>query len=201
MKEQRPFLIGLTGSIGMGKSTTASMFAGEGVPVWDADEAVSRLYAKGGAGVEAVGALRPDAVTDGCVDRAALKKWIAADPAALAQLEAVIHPLTDEDRKRFISSSVAGIVVLDVPLLYETGGEAKVDAVAVASVPMDIQRKRVLKRGEMTEDELEAILARQMPDKEKRERADYLIDTRTLETARDGVQFCLKDIRSRLSSA
>ena len=199
--DRRPFLIGLTGSIGMGKSTTASMFADEGVPTWDADETVKRLYAKGGVGVPAIRKLWSEAVIDDCVDRGKLKSWIAANPDALARIEAEIHPLVAEDRRRFALSADTDIALLDIPLLFETESEKDVNAVVVVSAPEDIQRARVLERGSMTEAQLDAILAKQMPDREKCARADYVIDTRTLEDAREAVHSCLQDIRSRLSNA
>lgn len=193
----RPFVLGLTGSIGMGKSTTAAMFAEEGIPVWDADAAVHRLYAPGGAAVAPVGALCGDCIVDGAVNRDALKRWLAGDPARLGRLESAVHPVVAEDRAAFLAKADAPIVLVDIPLLFETGGEAPCDAVVVVSVPQDIQRARVLARPGMTEDTLNAILARQLPDAEKRARADYVIETLTLEDARAGVQDVLRDIRGR----
>jgi len=185
----------------MGKSTTARMFAEAGCAVWDADAAVHRLYAPGGAAVEPMSALHPDAVQNGAVSRERLKEWIAADPAALGRIEALVHPLVGADRAEFIAGATADIVVLDVPLLFETGGEARVDAVAVVSAPPEVQRARVLERGTMTEAQFEAILAKQMPDAEKRARADYIIESLTLEAARAQVQAVIKDIRSRQADA
>jgi dephospho-CoA kinase len=197
----RPFVIGLTGSIGMGKTTTAEMFAREGVPVWDADAAVHRLYHRGGAAVEKIRTICPDAVSDGEVRREVLKAWIDRDKDALSQIESVVHPLVAADRAEFIRTARAEIVVIDVPLLFETGGDTAVDAVVVVSAPPALQRARVLARDGMTEARMAGILARQLPDEEKRARADYVISTETLEGARSGVQDVLNDIRRRVAHA
>ncbi len=194
----RPFVIGLTGSIGMGKSTTARMFADAGLPVWDADEAVHRLYAEGGAGVPAIGEIRPEAIRNNAVDRAELKAWIAQDPTALEKIERVVHPLVAADRARFLATCDSDIAVIDVPLLFETGMETSVDAVVVVSAPAEEQRRRVLNRAEMDPDTFATILAKQLPDAEKRKRADYVIETTSLEAARAGVQSVIADIREKL---
>ena len=197
----RPFLIGLTGSIGMGKSTTAKMFAEAAVPVWDADAAVHRLYGAGGLAVEGIAKLCPDAVIDGSVDRGALKQWISKDSTALKQIETIVHPLVAADRQAFIENTDAPLVVLDIPLLFETGGHTRVDAVVVVSAPEDVQRARVLERATMTEAQFEAIKAKQTPDAEKRSRADYVIETLSLDTAKAAVDAVLTDIRKRLCHA
>jgi dephospho-CoA kinase len=192
-------LVGLTGSIGMGKSTTTALFAEAGVPVWDADAAVHRLYARGGAAVEPVGAAFPGVVEEGAVDRSHLSARLAEDPPALARLEAIVHPLVAQDRQAFLDRAQADgarIVVLDIPLLYETGADAWVDKVVVVSAPEAVQRERVLARPGMTADKLDALLARQVPDAEKRAKADFVIDTSTgIEAARRQVQDVLAALR------
>ena len=173
-------VLGLTGSIGMGKSTTARMFADEGAWVHDADQTVHQLYARGGEAVGPVGAAFPEAIKDGAVDRQALAGAIAADPEALKRLEAVVHPLVASARNAFVEEARkagAAVVVLDVPLLFETGGHGSLDAIVVVSAAPEIHRRRVLERPGMTAGRLEALLARQMPDADKRARADFIVET------------------------
>ncbi len=176
-------ILGLTGSIGMGKTTTAAMFRDLGHAVWDADAAVARLYAEGGGAVAVIGLLFPGALRDGAVDRDVLRRIVTDDPTALARIEAVVHPLVAADRATFLSVA-APLHVLDIPLLFETGADTQVDRVAVVTAPAAVQRARVMARGTMTEAQFEAILARQMPDADKRARADYVIETTDRETAR-----------------
>lgn len=193
-----PFRLGLTGSIGMGKSTTAAMFAAAGVPVWDADAAVHRLYAPGGAAVPVIAALHPAAVREGAVDRAALKAWIAAEPGALGRIEAAVHPLVAADREAFLADAAdKPLVVLDIPLLFETGADTRMDATLVVSAPAEVQRARVLARPGMTPAQLDLILSRQMPDAEKRARATWVIETIGLDATRAAVQDLIETIRAR----
>ncbi len=181
-------VLGLTGSIGMGKSTTTAMFADAGAMVWNADDAVHSLYAKGGAAVDPVGAAFPGVVVDGAVDRIRLAKALGDDGAAFRRLEAIVHPLVMRNRLEDLAAAEARgvkLAVLDIPLLFETGGDAAVDAVVVVTAPAAVQAARVLARPGMTRERFEAILARQLPDAEKRRRADFVIDTSVgLEAAR-----------------
>lgn len=173
-------LIGLTGSIGMGKSETAKMFQALGVPVYDADAGVHRLYERDGPAVQPVGDAFPGVVRDGVVDRQELGRRVLDDRAALRRLEAIVHPLVGTDQLAFLRQAAADaqpMVVLDIPLLFETGGEARVDVVVVVSAPPDVQRQRVLERPGMSAAKFEAILAKQVPDAEKRARADFVVDT------------------------
>lgn len=190
------YRLGLTGSIGMGKSTTARLFAEAGVPVWDADAAVHRIYAPGGGGAEALAALIPEAVKDAAVDRDRLRTAVAADPALISKIEARVHPLVRRDRDAFAAGQGgADLVVYDIPLLYETGAEAGLDGVLVATAPPEVQRARVLARPDMTEAAFERLLARQLPDAEKRARADFVIHTdRGIEAARADVHALLATI-------
>jgi dephospho-CoA kinase len=171
-------ILGLTGSIGMGKSTTAKLFAEAGVPVYDADAAVHSLYE--GEAVAAIEAAFPGTTAHGKVDRNRLSAQVVHDPAAIKRLEGIVHPMLGASRQKFLHDaerSGAPVVVVDVPLLYETGGEKRVDAVVVVTTTPEIQRERVLSRDNMSGERLDAILARQLPDAEKRRRADFVVDT------------------------
>ncbi|MSU90678.1 dephospho-CoA kinase [Rhodobacteraceae bacterium 2CG4] len=180
----------------MGKSTTAQMFRDAGVPVWDADATVHRLYRPGGPAVAPVAALVPAALRDGGIDRDALSAELRRDPALLPRLERIVHPLVRRDRGAFVAAATADVVVLDIPLLYETGAEADCDAVVVVTAPEAVQRARALARPGMTVQRFRALLQRQMPDADKRARADYVIDTgRGLAAARADVQSVLQNIR------
>ena len=194
-------IVGLTGSIGMGKSTTAALFAETGAPVYDADAEVARLYAAGGAAVAPLEAAFPGVTRDGAIDRAELRQRVLGDPTALKQLESIVHPLLGAGRAEFFrhaQESGAPIVVLDIPLLFETGGERNVQVVVVVSAPEHIQRQRVLAREGMTGDQLDVILAKQLHDTEKRARADYVVDTGAgLQAARDQVRAIVADILAK----
>jgi dephospho-CoA kinase len=171
-------ILGLTGSIGMGKSTTAKLFAEAGVPVYDADAAVHKLYE--GEAAPAIEAAFPGTTVNGKVDRALLSARVVHDPAAMKQLEQIVHPMLGASRQKFFQDaerSGAPVAVVDVPLLYETGGETRVDAVVVVTTSPENQRERILARGTMTNEVLDSILARQLPDAEKRKRADFVVDT------------------------
>lgn len=189
------FKLGLTGSIGMGKSTTAQLFQDEGCDVWDADASVHRLYAKGGAAVEKFRHTLPQAIENEQVSREKLKQLLSDDPALFQVLESIVHPLVAADRTRFIENATSDIVVLDIPLLFETGGNATMDAVATVYVDAATQKQRVLNRGTMTEHQFEQILARQMPIQDKLAQSDYKIHTDTLEHARQQVKDILTNIR------
>ncbi|MDO9639206.1 MAG: dephospho-CoA kinase [Pseudotabrizicola sp.] len=189
------FRLGLTGSIGMGKSTTAALFAAEGLPVWDADAAVHRLYSTGGAAVEAVAHLCPVALRDGQIDRAALRNWIESDPSALPRLEAVVHPLVAADRDGFAAQCDTDIAVFDIPLLFEKGTEAQMDATLLVTAPKILQRQRVLARPGMTDAQFALLLARQMPDAEKRARATHIVETLTIDQTRAYVLALIDHLR------
>jgi len=171
-------VLGLTGSIGMGKSTAAGFFAECGVPVHDADAVVHRLYA--GEAAPAIEAAFPGATRDGAVDRARLSEYVLGDPLALKRLEAIVHPLVRRDEERFLAEAEAagaGVVVLNIPLLFESGGERRCDAVVVVSAPPAMQRERVMSRPGMTEEKFAHLLGQQVPDGEKRRRADFVVDS------------------------
>ncbi|HPA37252.1 MAG TPA: dephospho-CoA kinase [Phenylobacterium sp.] len=191
--------IGLTGSIGMGKSTTAAMFREAGIPVYDADAAVADLYVKGGAAVEPLEAAFPGVTKDGAVDREALRQRVLGNDEAMAKLNSIVHPLVGMSRMGFFAEAQAAkadMVILDIPLLFETGGNANMDAVVVASAPAEMQRERVLAREGMTDARLDDILKRQTPDAEKRARADFIVDTgQGLEHARAQVQEIIAALR------
>ncbi|WP_170760995.1 dephospho-CoA kinase [Ruegeria lacuscaerulensis] len=195
------FALGLTGSIGMGKSTTAQMFVEEGCALWDADAAVHRLYSREGAAVAPMSVAFPDAVLDGAVSRDALKQILSTDPAALKVIEGIVHPLVAADRTAFRETATADILVFDIPLLFETGGEVAMDAVACVSIPADEQKRRVMERSTMTEDQFEHIRAKQMPNDEKCARSDFVIVTDTLDHARAQVQDVVRQIRAGMANA
>ena len=171
-------ILGLTGSIGMGKSTTAKLFTEAGVPVYDADATVHRIYE--GEAAPAIEAAFPGTTVNGRVDRARLSERVMHDPAAIRRLEAIVHPMLRSHHQKFLEEaekSGAPVAVMDVPLLYETGGETRVDAVVVVTTSPEVQRERILARENMTGEKLDAILARQLPDADKRKRADFVVDT------------------------
>lgn len=189
-------ILGLTGSIGMGKSTTAKLFAEAGVPVYDADASVHQLYE--GEAAPAIEAAFPGTTSNGKVDRAKLSARVVHDPAAIKQLEQIVHPMLGASRQKFFADAEAAkapVVVLDIPLLFETGGEKRVDAVVVVSTSPELQRERVLARGTMDRAKLDAIIAKQMPDAEKRKRADFVVDTsHGLEPVRAQIEHILAEV-------
>ena len=189
------FILGLTGSIGMGKSTTAAMFADHGIPVWSADDTVHRLYGPAGAAVAPMAALLPAAVTGGTVSRETLRDHIAQDPALRAKVEFIVHPLVAADRARFLAQTAADIAVLDIPLLFENGTDAQCSATLLVTAPPCLQRQRVLARPGMTADHLGAILARQMPDMTKRSRATHIVEPLDLRSVRAYVAALITHIR------
>ena len=194
------FLLGLTGSIGMGKSTTADMFREAGVPVWDADATVAKLYGKGGTAVAPLSALNIGLIQNDAVDREALKNWVKTDPNALNRLESLIHPLVAADRAEFIDDHAEqSLIVCDIPLLYETGADQWLDAVLVVTTDAETQKARVMKRAGMDPVLFDRILARQMPSSEKIARADYVIETNSFEGARKAVHDLIKDLTARTS--
>jgi len=189
-------ILGLTGSIGMGKSTTAKLFAEAGVPVYDADAAVHKIYE--GEAAPAIEAAFPGTTVDGKVDRARLSAQVVHDPDAMKQLEQIVHPMLGASRQKFFEDAEAAgapVVVVDIPLLFETGGEKRVDAVVVVTTSPELQRERVLARGTMDEARFDAILARQLPDAEKRKRADFVVDTSDgLDPVRERIRDILAEV-------
>jgi dephospho-CoA kinase len=195
--KQRPFVIGLTGSIGMGKTETARLFAQEGIPVFDSDAQIHALYA--GPAAAMIEAAFPGATRNGAVDRTALSRLVTQDPPALARLESLMHPLVADRRDAFLAAADAPIVLLDIPLLLETG--VTVDALVVATAPADVQKARVLARPGMTQDKFDALLARQASDVEKRAQAHYLVVTdKGLDHARQQVKMILADVREKIGA-
>ncbi|WP_340298122.1 MULTISPECIES: dephospho-CoA kinase [unclassified Roseobacter] len=192
------FLLGLTGSIGMGKSTTADMFREAGVPVWDADATVAKLYAKGGAAVALLSALNMGLIQNDAVDRVALKNWVKTDLNALNWLESHIHPLVAADRAKFIDDHAdQSLIVCDIPLLYETGADQWLDAVLVVTTDAQTQKARVMARAGMDPELFHQILVRQMPSSEKIAHADYVIETNSFEGARKAVHDLINDLTAR----
>jgi dephospho-CoA kinase len=195
MKTSGVTIIGLTGSIGMGKTTTARMFEDFGIPVWDADAAVHRLYTQNADVISEIGKLSAVATQSGSVDRGALKEWLAVNPDGFSKLEEIVHPRIAADRSDFLRENTSPIAVLDIPLLFELQLTDLVDVVVVVTAPEDIQRKRVLDRGTMTDLQFEAILEKQMPDAIKRSKADFTIETTTLKSARSEVEKIVNSIK------
>ena len=195
------FRLGLTGSIGMGKSTTAMIFSENGCDVWDADLAVHRLYEKGGAAVRPISKIFPSSIVNDAVCRKKLKAILSQNKNSFLKLEAVVHPLVAQDRAEFIGNAEANILVFDIPLLFETNGYKHMDAVACVYIDEETQKKRTLDRGTMNEEQFSQILSKQMPISEKRARADYVIITDTVEHVREQVRHILRQIRSQLTNA
>jgi dephospho-CoA kinase len=189
------FRLGLTGSIGMGKSTASAMLLAEAVPVWDADAAVHRLYAQGGSAVVPISQLHPPSLVRGAIDRAALKTWIAQDPTALTAIEAVVHPLVAEDRADFITKTASDIAVFDIPLLFENQMQGDFDATLLVTAPPATQRARVLARPGMTPQIFDLILDRQMPDRQKRGLATHIVETLSLDQTRAYIRALIAHIR------
>ena len=188
-------LLGLTGSIGMGKSTTAAMFADFGVDVWDADAAVHQMYAEDGVAVALIAEIAPSAVIHGAVSRPELKTLITQDPTLLGQIEKIVHPLVAQDRADFIEGSQTDILLFDIPLLYETGADQWLDYVVCVDVDAETQKSRILGRRTMTEKQLTVILNKQMPNDEKCARADFVIPTNSLDEARAAVHYVVETLR------
>ena len=195
------FRLGLTGSIGMGKSTTAMIFSENGCDVWDADLAVHRLYEKGGAAVDPISKIFPSSIVNDAVSRENLKEILLQNQNAFSWLEAVVHPLVAKDRAEFIENAKSNILVFDIPLLFETNGDKDMNAVACVYIDEKAQKKRTLGRGTMTEEQFSQIIRKQMPIAEKHARADYVIMTDTVEHVRKQVKHILEQIRSQLTNA
>ena len=189
------FKLGLTGSIGMGKSTTAQMFAELGIPVWDADAAVHKLYSTGGAAVPAIQELYPEAIEHGEASRPALKRLIQSNENILSEIERIVHPLVAADRQNFIETSDTDIVLLDIPLLFETNGDKHMDAIACVNIDPETQRERVLQRNTMTEKQFEQILNKQLPNDVKCSQSDFVIQTDNLDHAKEQVSHIIELIR------
>lgn len=189
------FKLGLTGSIGMGKSTTAQMFADLGIPVWDADATVHKLYSAGGAAVPAIYELYPEAIEHGAVSRPVLKTLIQSNKKVLGDLERIVHPLVADDRQNFLETSEPDIVLLDIPLLFETNGDKHMDAIACVDIDPETQRERVLQRSIMTEEQFEQILNKQLPNDVKCSQSDFVIRTDNLDHAREQVAHIIELIR------
>ena len=189
------FKLGLTGSIGMGKSTTAQMFADLGIPVWDADATVHKLYSAGGAAVPAIHELYPEVIEHGAVSRPLLKALIQSNEKVLGDLERIVHPLVADDRQNFIETSESDIVLLDIPLLFETNGDKHMDAIACVDIDSETQRERVLQRSTMTEEQFEQILNKQLPNDVKCSQSDFVIRTDNLDHAKEQVAHIIELIR------
>ena len=189
------FKLGLTGSIGMGKSTTAQMFAELGIPVWDADNAVHKLYSTGGAAVPAIQELYPEAIEHGEVSRPALKRLIQSNENVLGELERIVHPLVATDRENFIGTSDSDIVLMDIPLLFETNDDKHMDAIACVNIDPKTQRERVLQRNTITEEQFEQILSKQLPNDVKCSQSDFVIQTDNLDHAKEQVAHIIELIR------
>ena len=195
------FLLGLTGSIGMGKSTTAALFLARGCAIWDADKAVHQAYSVGGSAVIEVNKILPEVVTNGIVDRKKLKEIVLESPKVLAEIEAIIHPLVKQSRKSFIEKNTSNILVFDIPLLFELNTQLKFDAVACVTVASEIQEERVLSRSGMTKKHLDVIISKQLSSAEKLARSDYIIDTTSIKSAELCVEKILKNIEERQKNA
>lgn len=193
-------LLGLTGSIGMGKSTTAQMFRDEGIPVWDADAVVHALYAKGGAAVPEFRQMLPDAVVDGAISRDILKQMIAEDLGVISKIEGIVHPLVAENRAAFLANTAEPLVVLDIPLLFETKAQDWLTSVLVVTAPPDIQKSRVMARPGMTADQFARMFDRQMPDAKKRELADHIIETLSLDATRKAVRKLIAELKGQANA-